>query len=92
MLRSMSIGAHERGCGRHALEGEGGEERRRPAPDAGIVLAQHLVGIEVLRARQRFSFGDASRGKRSHGMTAVIASNASCLLSRAAIRAAPTRA
>ena len=30
--------------------------------------------------------------KRSQGITAMIASKASCLLSRAAIRAAPTRA
>ena len=51
--------AQQRGGGRPALKGEGGEKRRRPAAHRGVVLAQPLVGIEVLRARQRFRFGDA---------------------------------
>src|SRR3982750_479559 len=38
---------------------EGGEEGRRPAPHSGVMLAQPLVGIEILRACQRFRFGDA---------------------------------
>ena len=52
-------GAQQRGGGRPALKGEGGEKRRRPAAHRSVVLAQPLVGIEVLRARQRFRFGDA---------------------------------
>lgn len=31
----------------------------RVRPNRGVMLAQHLVGIEVLWARQRFRFGDA---------------------------------
>ena len=74
-------GAHQRGGGRHALEGEGGEESRRPAPDAGIMLAEHLVGVELLRARQRLRFGDGRaealprdhRGDRVKGVLLVVA-------------------
>ena len=52
-------GPQERGCGRHPLEGKGCKKGRRPAPHAGIVLAQQLVGIELLRTRQGRRFGDA---------------------------------
>ena len=52
-------GAQQRGGGRPALKGEGGEKCRRPAAHRGVVLAQPLVGIEVLGACQRFRFGDA---------------------------------
>jgi hypothetical protein len=52
-------GAQQRGGGRPALKGEGCEKGRRPAAHGGVVLAQPLAGIEILRARQRFRFGDA---------------------------------
>jgi hypothetical protein len=52
-------GPQQRGCGRHALEGEGRQKGRCPAPHAGIVLAQHLVGIKIFRTRQRLRFGNA---------------------------------
>jgi hypothetical protein len=52
-------GAQQRGGGRHALEGEGREKGRRPASHAGVVRAQHLVGIELFRTRQRLRRGDA---------------------------------
>ena len=51
-------GAHQRGARRHVLELERVEECRRPAPDAGVVLAHILVGIELLRPGQRLGFGD----------------------------------
>jgi hypothetical protein len=51
--------AQQRGGGRHALEGEGREKSRSPAAHPTVMLTQPLVGIEVLRARQRFRFGDA---------------------------------
>src|SRR5882762_9082321 len=44
--------AHERRRSRHALEDEGIEEGRNPTADAGIVLDEHLVGIELFRPRQ----------------------------------------
>ena len=57
MLAQQVDGTHEWRRGRHALEDECVEERGCPASDASIVLAQHLVGIKLLRARQRFSLG-----------------------------------
>ena len=56
--------AQQRGGGRDTLKGEGGEKRRRPAPHRAVVLAQPLVGIEVIRARQRFRCGDAGAKTR----------------------------
>ena len=82
---------HQRRCGRHTLEDECVEEGRSPTSDAGIVLAEHLVGIELFRPRQRPGLRDVVR-KRSQGITAVIASKASCLVVARAIRAVPTRA
>ena len=50
-------------------------------PQMGEAVGEHSASASSTLAR-----------KRSQGITAVIASKASCLLSRAAIRAAPTRA
>src|SRR5436190_22269427 len=50
--------AHERRRSRDTLEDEGIEESRSPAADAGIVLAEHLVGIELFRPRQRLGLLD----------------------------------
>ena len=52
-------GTHQRSGGRHTLELEGVQEGRRPATDAGIVLAEILVGVELLRPRQCLGFGNA---------------------------------
>src|SRR5712691_2960349 len=59
--RSMSISAHERRRSRHTLEDEGIEESRSPTADASIVLAEHLVGIELFRPRQRLGLLDARK-------------------------------
>ena len=74
-------GAHERRRGRHALEDEGIKESRSPAADAGIVLAEHLVGVELFRPRQRLGFRDGRaeavprdhRGDRVKGVLLVVA-------------------
>ena len=52
-------GTQQRGGSGDALKGEGGEKGRRPAPHRGVMLAQDLVGIEILRTRERFRFDDA---------------------------------
>jgi hypothetical protein len=52
-------GPQQRSCGWHALEGEGCQKGRCPAPHAGIVLAQQLVGIKLLRTCQGRGFGNA---------------------------------
>ena len=52
-------GTQQRRGGGDALKGEGGQEGRRPAPHRGVMLAQDLVGIEILRTRERFRFDDA---------------------------------
>ena len=51
-------GAQQRGGCRHALECERREERRRPAPDPDIVLAEVLERVEFFRPGQRLSFGN----------------------------------
>jgi hypothetical protein len=59
MSRSMSRArSNEATYGWYALEREGREKGRRPAPHAGVMLAQHLVRIEFLRSRQHLCFGD----------------------------------
>ena len=71
----------QRRRGRHALEDEGIEESRSPTADAGIVLAEHLVGIELFRPRQRLGLRDAReeavprdyRGDRVKGVLLVVA-------------------
>ncbi len=52
-------GAQQRRHGRHAAELEGLEEGRRLAADAGVVPAQVLAGVELLRPRQRLGLLDA---------------------------------
>ena len=74
--------------------------------NAGMVRSGDFQGAVDADRRAVAALGEALTGsdrplviasatvarKRSQGITAVIASKASCLLSRAAIRAAPTRA
>lgn len=52
-------GSHERSGGRRAFEFERIEEGGRPAPNADIALAEPLIGVELLRSRQRLRFRDA---------------------------------
>ena len=52
-------GSHERGGRRHAFEFERFEEGGRPTPNAGIALAENLVGVELLGPRQCLRFRDA---------------------------------
>ncbi len=74
-------GTHERRCSRHTLEGEGVKESRSPTADAGIVLAEHLVGIEFFRPCQRLGLRDSReetvprdyRGDRVKGVLLVVA-------------------
>jgi hypothetical protein len=73
-------GAQKRGGGRNALEGERLQERRRPTAHPGVMLAQHLQGVELLAARQRFGLRHARaeplprdhRGDRREGVPLVI--------------------
>ena len=82
-------GAQQRGGGRDALEVEGVQKGRRPTADAGIMLAEGLVGVELLRPRENASASATLARNRSHGITAAIAAKASCWPS-CAISAAPT--
>src|SRR5215469_7072714 len=59
MPRSMPMARSNRGCGWYALEREGCPKGRSPAPHAGIVLAQQLVGIKLFRTCQGRRFGNA---------------------------------
>ena len=74
-------GTHECRRGRHTLEDECVKESRSPTADAGIVLAEHLVGVELFRARQRLGLRDSReeavprdyRGDRVKGVLLVVA-------------------
>src|ERR1700722_18823551 len=61
--------AHERGAGGHSLELERVQEGGRPATDPGIVLAELLERVELLRTRQRLGLRDraAEPLPRDHG-------------------------
>ena len=50
--------AHQCCCGRRALESKRIKKSRSPTADAGIVLAERLVGIKLFRPRQRRSLRD----------------------------------
>ena len=74
-------GTHECRRGRHTLEDERIKESRSPTADAGIVLAEHLVGVELFRPCQRLGLRDSReeavprdyRGDRVKGVLLVVA-------------------
>jgi len=73
--------AHQRGAGGHALKIERVQESGGPAADAGIMLAELLERVELLRTGQRLGFRDRGtkplprdhRGDRAIGILLVIA-------------------
>jgi len=84
-------GPQKRGCGRHALEGEGRQKRPVSSAAHSIVLAQQLAGIELLERASASASANAraeaiprdNRRDRVKGILLDLASRD---------RAAPTRA
>src|SRR5208282_2012751 len=59
MLRSMSMARSSGAAAGTPWNANASRKAGRPAPQAGIVLGQHLVGVEVIRPGQRFCLGDS---------------------------------